>query len=570
MPARPPHSSLSEMAVMTSRTLRRAATLLVGVAATAVAQDRSARDTSKVPLRQLGPVEAKTTVPVSNITTVRALSSGAVFINDFQQRQLLLFDPTLQNVRIVADTLEAPIPYGQRNIGLLPFAGDSTLVIDPATYAMLVLDPRGEQVRVIAPPRPADINLLAGIQAGTHHIDAQGRLVYRANLGGGGRGGFNPGMMMAMGGAGGGRGGEIATVIAGAQGGQGQQGGRGGQQGGRGGFTPVSPDSAPIVRADFETRKVDTIGHIRLPRTSFATTTTPEGNTRLTARINPLPQQDEWALMADGTVAIVRVLDYRINFIDGSGKSELSPRLPYEWKRLEESDKQALVDSMKGLAKTITEQFANQTRGSNFLATFEPVPPEELPDYYPPIRAGAVRADADGNLWILPTTTSEQTLMALAAQTLASGMGGGRGGGGGPPPGVMMGMMGGGGGAGGGRGGAGGGVVVGGGAGAGAAGAARGAQQQGGAQRDSAQRADSTRGAQQGNPTQALMALAGSMGQPQVGFIYDVVNRKGELVERIQLPVGRTLVGFGPGGVIYLAAREGRGMVLERARRAQD
>jgi hypothetical protein len=558
---------------MTSRTLRRAATLLVGVAATAVAQDTSARDTSKVPLRQLGPVEAKTTVPVSNITTVRALSNGAVYLNDFQQRQLLLFDPTLQNVRIVADTLEAPIPYGQRNIGLLPFVGDSTLLIDPATYSMLVLDPRGEQVRVIAPPRPADINILAGIQAGTHHIDAQGRLVYRANLGGaGGRGGFNPGMMMAMGGGGAARGGEITVMAGGPPGAQGQQGGRGGQQGGRGGFTPVSPDSAPIVRADFETRKVDTIGHIRLPRTSFATTTTPEGNTRLTARINPLPQQDEWALMADGTVAIVRVLDYRVNFIDGSGKSEFSPRLPYEWKRLEEKDKQALVDSMKGLAARITEQFANQTRGSNFLATFEPVPPEELPDYYPPIRAGAVRADADGNLWILPTTTSEQTLMALAAQTLAGGMGGG--GRGGPPPGVMA-MMGGA--AGGGRGGDAGAVRGGGAAGAGAAGAAgatgaagaaRGAQQQAAG----AQRADSARAGQppQGNPAAALMALAGAAGQPQVGFIYDIVNRKGELVERIQLPVGRTLVGFGPGGVVYLAAREGRGMVLERMRRVQD
>ena len=31
------------------------------------------------------------------------------------------------------------------------------------------------------------------------------------------------------------------------------------------------------------------------------------------------------------------------------------------------------------------------------------------------------------------------------------------------------------------------------------------------------------------------------------GPVYDVVNRKGELVERVQIPVGRTIAGFGAG-----------------------
>src|SRR5438270_4437800 len=33
------------------------------------------------------------------------------------------------------------------------------------------------------------------------------------------------------------------------------------------------------------------------------------------------------------------------------------------------------------------------------------------------------------------------------------------------------------------------------------------------------------------------------------GPIYDVVNRKGELVDRVQIPSGRQIVGFGKGGV---------------------
>jgi hypothetical protein len=537
--------------------------LTLSAASIGFAQD----STAKIPIKALGPVEAKATTPISNITNVRALSTGAVFVNDFQQRQLLLFDPTLQTTRIVADTLGTAIPYGQRNIGLLPFVGDSTIIVDPATYALLVLNPRGEIARVMAPPRPADINTLAGLQPGTYAFDTKGRLVYRVNIAqpGGGRGGqFN--VQAMAGGAfemGGGRGG--------AQGGGGRggdQGGRGGQPAnqGRGGFTPpAQPDSAAIVRADFDTRKVDTVAYIRIPKTSFATTTTNDGGTRLTARINPLPQGDDWALTKDGSIAIIRVLDYRVDYVKEDGTRDLTPKLPFDWKRLTETEKQTLVDSMKGIAARITEQMATQTQGGNFRAVFEPVPPEDLPDYYPPIRQNTSRADADGNLWLLPTTSAQQNVLAMAAQALA-GQGGGRGGfpgAGGPPGGADGGRGGRGGAAGAGAAGAAGGAAVAGARGAGAAGAgAAGA----GAGAAGARGADSTRaGAAGANPMQALQALAGTF--QQAGLVYDIVNRQGELVERVQLPAGRTIVGFGPGGVVYMAVREGRGMVLERARR---
>lgn len=49
-------------------------------------------------------------------------------------------------------------------------------------------------------------------------------------------------------------------------------------------------------------------------------------------------------------------------------------------------------------------------------------------------------------------------------------------------------------------------------------------------------------------------------------LVYDVVNRSGELVQRVQLPAGRQLAGFGTNGTIYLAAREGREMFIEKTR----
>ena len=48
--------------------------------------------------------------------------------------------------------------------------------------------------------------------------------------------------------------------------------------------------------------------------------------------------------------------------------------------------------------------------------------------------------------------------------------------------------------------------------------------------------------------------------------VYNVINRKGELIDRVQLPANRVLVGFGAGGVVYLAVRDGTTAHLEKAR----
>ena len=49
------------------------------------------------------------------------------------------------------------------------------------------------------------------------------------------------------------------------------------------------------------------------------------------------------------------------------------------------------------------------------------------------------------------------------------------------------------------------------------------------------------------------------------GPVYDVINRKGELVDRVQIPVGRQIIGFGASGAVYLANREGTSLTIERA-----
>ena len=49
------------------------------------------------------------------------------------------------------------------------------------------------------------------------------------------------------------------------------------------------------------------------------------------------------------------------------------------------------------------------------------------------------------------------------------------------------------------------------------------------------------------------------------GPVYDVINRDGKLVDRVQIPASRTIAGFGPDGAVYLVSRDGTSMTLERA-----
>ena len=46
-------------------------------------------------------------------------------------------------------------------------------------------------------------------------------------------------------------------------------------------------------------------------------------------------------------------------------------------------------------------------------------------------------------------------------------------------------------------------------------------------------------------PTTTLNAVGG-------GALYDVVNKEGTIIERVQLPPATSIAGFGKGGVVYL------------------
>ena len=401
---------------------------MVGVS-TASAQSSPAQPS--VPIRQVAPILAKTRDTLGTIFGVRHLHGGRALVNDPQKHRVMLFDSTLTAYTIPIDSVSgARNSYGMRYTTIVPYVADSTLFVDYASQSLIVIDPKGEIAHVMSPPKPSDLNWLTSGSAGT---DATGRLVYRSYD-------------------------RIAPTPTAAN---------------QTVFTSQSPDSMPIVRADFDARSVDTIGRVRTSPGRTTTTRPASGGmpTSFKMTLFPIATIDEWAITTDGSIAFLSGSDYHVDWLQPDGSKLTSPKLPLDWRRLPDEEKRAALDSARhyrdSLAALPNAPVAMRVcyaegNCQSYPFAYENAALSELPDYYPPFRQGGLLADRDNNLWILPFTST----------------------------------------------------------------------------------------------------LAG-----RKGLVYDVVNRKGELAERVQIPEGRSIVGFGPGGIVYLQSGDLKsGFVLERTR----
>ncbi len=426
------------------------------------------------PVRPLGPIEHVSASNLRSVASVRELPGRRLLVNDIVNHRVLLLDSTLTTVKVVADsTASTANAYGNRPGGLLPYKGDSTLFIDPASLSMLVLDGTGQVARVMAVPNPNEAMFLIGGPFGNPGFDPSGKLVFR---------GMENRMMPPP------KGVDMKTYV------------------------PQFPDSAPIVRVNLADRAEDTVAYFKLPPTKMQITRTENGMIGQSI-INPMPMVDDWALLSDGTVAVVRGRDFHIDWYHPDGTHTSSDKIPFDWQRLTDSlkkfvldsakqvmeqrraERMAMLDSTRKLTGDGTAQrsarvggdasggaaaemgamvmvlrsragggdggAAPPMRGTTTAPTlppFEFVPPYELPDYRPAFTTGASKADTHGNLWIRTTDAKD--------------------------------------------------------------------------------------------------------GRP----VYDVVNEQGTLVDRVQLPPFRTIAGFGD-GVVYMGVVDATGAVhLERAR----
>jgi hypothetical protein len=267
---------------------------------------------------------------------------------------------------------------------------------------------------------------------------------------------------------------------------------------------PEMPDTSPVVRVDLATRQLDTVGFIKTPRPNIQMSRDADGRMQMSMTMNPLPVIDEWAVLSDGSIAFVRGRDYHVDWVNPDGTRSSSPKMPFEWQRLTDEDKVAFIDSVKAARERM-----GAAGGPQIVVGGAPV------------AAGSAAP---------PTGAGDRVAVTIVQ--------------GGAPPG-----------------GAAGGTPT------------RGSNQPAPPRFNFVSPSElpdykppffagSVRADADGNlwirtiPTKAIPG----------GPVYDVVNRQGGLVDRVQIPSGRTIVGFGAGGVVYLANRDGGTTYLEKAK----
>ena len=379
------------------------------------------------PVRQLGRIITKSPAIVGSIASTRELSHGRVLVNDTATRRLYLFDSTLRARMAVLDSTEGlKNSYGISPGGVIGYRADSTLFASPSLVSMILLDPFGRPTPLAVGPTPFEMLFISGGPFGNPGFDSRGRLVYRGSA--------------------------------------------------RDLTTPRPPetrspyperDSAPLVSLNLITGKKDTIALFRIPKEVVTITEGPSGTFATTVKKHPLPTVDDWAVLPNGSLAVIRGRDFHIDWIDQNGQRSSSARIPFPWRKLSGNAKVAFMDSVRYAADTANAaqeiRLAQRFKGTDNEPP-EPIEtdyglPTELPDNVPAFEANSTLADPDGILWIRTT-----------------------------------------------------------------------------------QRIN---------------------GRP----VYYLVNRKGTVVDRVQVPAGRTIAGFGRNHTVFLASADPTGgMRLERAR----
>jgi hypothetical protein len=500
--------------------------------ATIVASPAAARAQDSVALRPLvvGPpiqriatASALSTEQLGIVTSVRELADGRVLVNDGMRRRLLLMDTTLRTVEVVLDSLsEISNTYGTRPGALLPFRGDSILFVDPASLAIVVLDPAGKMARVRSVWRVGHVSYFSNSSGfmGWPGIDSKGRMVYRVPA--------TP----------------APPKVAPPPGVP---------------YIPQDPDSAFVIAVDIDTRRVDTLGAVKTPRSNTTIRVMPSGGYMFESAFNPLPTTDDWAVLPDGRVAFVRWRDYRIDYLHPDGKWTSSEKLPFDWQRLTDVDKERLIDSVT----TVQQRSARNAFLSSMIRWVNQYGKDYPANFTVP--EGYVLSPGFPKDWILPKGVTfpanyvyacppgDPPTMPMPAAPIPVPLSGGAPSGAAPPgapraPSCFPAP-----------------VTISGGI----------VPQPPTMRQPSIMPASelpdyrppiATNGAvradMEGNLWIRIVPAKPIPGGP----VYDIVSPQGELVNRLQTPPGYTLVGFGKGKIVYLTMRDATGIHLARVR----
>jgi hypothetical protein len=267
----------------------------------------------------------------TNVGSVRELSDGRLIVADVGNRSVHVVDFKAKSVAPIGGNGAGPGEYRSPGI-LLPLSGDTTLLADAGNARLLAIAPNAKPAAALP-----DVWPLADGRPGTRlarGIDARGRGYFQGRA---------SGMRAEAGGA-------------------------------------VAADSAALVRSARGTTAEDTLGYINLSPRKLNMTSKDGKLQSVDIIIPPFPSQDGWVAFADGSVALVRTHNYRVDWVLADGKRVAGRSIPFTPVKVTDADK-------------------NTRTG----------PPADWPDVKPPFAYAGVLAGADGNVWIPRYGPAEDT-----------------------------------------------------------------------------------------------------------------------------------------------------------------
>jgi hypothetical protein len=195
------------------------------------------------------------------VGSLRELPNGKLLLVDNGPRALFLVDFAGGTQTQIGRNGQGPGEY-QFPGELVPYLGDTTLLVDRASRRLLPVSADGKMGKVI--PFPDMVQGLSEMRG----ADPKGRLYFQASAFTFGSGGAS---------------------------------------------TAEMPDSTTLIRWDRGT-KIDTIGKVRLPATKINTGGTSTQRTVMIMQ-QPYAGQDDWAVTRDGRVGVVRLGDYHLDWL---------------------------------------------------------------------------------------------------------------------------------------------------------------------------------------------------------------------------------------------------------------
>jgi len=277
-----------------------------------------------------------------------------VVVLDISERRLVVLDAELANAKPLSRTGSGPGEF-QSPIFLIRALGDSLLLGDMGNQRLLVIDPSGKMSGQKRVGNGAVSITSQAIYTGTPVSDRQGRIVYQSS-----NAKVSPGMQI------------------------------------------TNDSTAPILRLNLTTGVTDTLAHVRVsaPRMKIDGDPTNLTSMKMSMVVDPFPTIDDWALLPDGTLAIIRGGDYHIDWIAPDGKKTSSPPMPYVRVPLTDSVKQHYLDAMKKADVMVRERMSKMQAGMA-APVISRSPPATWPDFMPAIQIRHVMAAPNGNLWLL-------------------------------------------------------------------------------------------------------------------------------------------------------------------------